>query len=138
MSATRRWKFARFLAQTTIRLNDLMTLQVGDLITTDKECTEDVLIQVEGKKKFLAQVGQFRGQAGDSKIDARFSGRRKVPATEKPSSGATPTGAAAMSRAAPTADAAIASAGKWIIELSQAIGIAAAQPGISSAGDGAV
>ncbi len=50
------------MAQTTIRLNDLMTLQVGDLITTDKEYTEDVLIQVEGKKKFLAQVGQFRGK----------------------------------------------------------------------------
>jgi flagellar motor switch protein FliM len=27
-----------FLAQTTIRLNDLLSLQVGDLITTDKEC----------------------------------------------------------------------------------------------------
>jgi flagellar motor switch protein FliM len=51
-----------FLAQTTIRLNDLLSLQVGDLITTDKESTEDVLIQVEGKKKFLAQVGQFRGK----------------------------------------------------------------------------
>jgi len=51
-----------FLAETTIRLNDLMALQPGDLITTDKEFTEDVLIQVEGKKKFLAQVGQFRGK----------------------------------------------------------------------------
>ena len=51
-----------FLAQTTIRLNDLLTLGVGDLITTDKEFTEEVLIQVEGKKKFLAEVGQFRGK----------------------------------------------------------------------------
>jgi flagellar motor switch protein FliM len=51
-----------FLAETTIRLNDLMALQPGDLITTDKEFTQDVLIQVEGKKKFLAQVGQFRGK----------------------------------------------------------------------------
>jgi flagellar motor switch protein FliM len=51
-----------FLAQTTIRLNDLLKLQVGDLITTEREVTEDVLIQVEGKKKFLAQVGQFRGK----------------------------------------------------------------------------
>jgi flagellar motor switch protein FliM len=51
-----------FLAQTTIRMKDLLTLQPGDLITTDKESTEDVLVQVEGKKKFLAQVGQFRGK----------------------------------------------------------------------------
>jgi flagellar motor switch protein FliM len=51
-----------FLAQTTIRLNDLLRLQVGDLITTEREVTQDVLIQVEGKKKFLAQAGQFRGK----------------------------------------------------------------------------
>jgi len=50
-----------YLAQTTIKLNDLLSLQPGDLITTDKECLDDVLIQVEGKNKFLAQVGQFRG-----------------------------------------------------------------------------
>ncbi|MGD0141348.1 MAG: flagellar motor switch protein FliM [Tepidisphaeraceae bacterium] len=51
-----------FLAQTTMRLNDLLRLQVGDLITTEREATEDVLIQVEGKNKFLAQPGQFRGK----------------------------------------------------------------------------
>lgn len=51
-----------FLAQTTIKLNDLLTLQEGDLITTEKECTQDVLIQIEGKKKFLAQIGQYRGK----------------------------------------------------------------------------
>jgi flagellar motor switch protein FliM len=50
-----------FLAQTSISLNDLMALQVGDVITTDKSCARDVLIQVEGKHKFLGQVGQFRG-----------------------------------------------------------------------------
>jgi flagellar motor switch protein FliM len=51
-----------FLAQTSIKLNDLLTLQVGDLITTEKESTHDVLIQVEGKKKFFAQIGQYRGK----------------------------------------------------------------------------
>jgi flagellar motor switch protein FliM len=50
-----------FLAQTTIRLNDLLSMQPGDLITTDKECSRDVLIQVEGKNKLLAQIGQFKG-----------------------------------------------------------------------------
>jgi flagellar motor switch protein FliM len=50
-----------FLAQTNIRLNDLISLKPGDLITTEKNCGRDVLIQVEGKNKFLAQIGQFRG-----------------------------------------------------------------------------
>ena len=50
-----------FLAQTTISLNDLLCLQVGDIITTDKDCGGDVLIQAEGKSKFLGQLGEFRG-----------------------------------------------------------------------------
>lgn len=50
-----------FLAQTSIKLNDLLTLQVGDVITTEKPITRDVLIQVEGRNKFLGQLGQFHG-----------------------------------------------------------------------------
>ena len=50
-----------FLAQTTIRLNDLMSLQVGDIITTEKDFNKEVLLQIEGKHKFLGQLGQFRG-----------------------------------------------------------------------------
>jgi flagellar motor switch protein FliM len=50
-----------FLGQTSISLNDLLSLQVGDVITTEKDASHDVLIQVEGKNKFLAQLGQFRG-----------------------------------------------------------------------------
>jgi flagellar motor switch protein FliM len=50
-----------FLAQTTIRVSDLLALQVGDVITTDKDSTHDVLIQIESKNKFLGQIGQFRG-----------------------------------------------------------------------------
>lgn len=50
-----------FLAQTTMTINDLMSLQPGDLITTIKPAGADVLIQVEGRHKFLGQLGQFRG-----------------------------------------------------------------------------
>src|SRR5687768_2457717 len=50
-----------FLAQTTITMSELMALQVGDVITTDKQIERDVLVQIEGKNKFLGQVGQFRG-----------------------------------------------------------------------------
>jgi flagellar motor switch protein FliM len=50
-----------FLGQTTIRVADLMALQVGDILTTEKQATQDVLVQAEGKNKFMGQVGQFRG-----------------------------------------------------------------------------
>jgi flagellar motor switch protein FliM len=50
-----------FLAQTTISINDLLALQPGDILTTDKDQGADVLIQVEGKNKFLGQLGQLKG-----------------------------------------------------------------------------
>src|SRR6476659_9258476 len=46
-----------FLAQTTISINDLLSLQPGDILTTDKDQSADVLIQVEGRNKFLGQLG---------------------------------------------------------------------------------
>jgi flagellar motor switch protein FliM len=49
-----------FLAQTTITLNDLLALQVGDIITTSKESCKDVAVQVEGKNKFFGQLGKYR------------------------------------------------------------------------------
>ncbi len=48
------------LANTTIRLHDLMNLQVGDLITTDTPHTSNVVMQIEGKNKFFGQLGRFR------------------------------------------------------------------------------
>src|SRR5690242_16916279 len=51
-----------FLARTTIRMNDLLSLQPGDVITTDKPIGADAFVEVEGKHKFLAQIGQFRGK----------------------------------------------------------------------------
>ena len=50
-----------FLAQTTINVDDLLALQVGDLFTTDKDKSHDLLLQVEGRNKFLGQAGQYRG-----------------------------------------------------------------------------
>ena len=50
-----------FLASTSISMNDLLALQPGDIITTEKGCEQDVLVQVEGKNKFLGQIGQLRG-----------------------------------------------------------------------------
>ena len=50
-----------YLASTSMRVSELLSLQVGDIITTEKDCGRDVVLQIEGKNKFLGQVGQLRG-----------------------------------------------------------------------------
>ena len=50
-----------FLAQTTISVNDLLALQPGDIITTEKPAGGEVAVQVEGRIKFHGKIGQFRG-----------------------------------------------------------------------------
>ncbi len=49
------------LAETTITLGDLMNMAVGDVIVTDKPASAPIVFTVEGKKKFLANLGQFKG-----------------------------------------------------------------------------
>jgi flagellar motor switch protein FliM len=51
-----------YLAKTTMTVADLLALQPGDVITTDKSATDDVVVQVEGRTKLKGQIGQFRGQ----------------------------------------------------------------------------
>jgi flagellar motor switch protein FliM len=72
-----------FLAQTTISVNDLLGLQPGDIITTEKDQAADVLIQVEGKNKFLGQLGQFKGTRA-----IRITRLCQQPAAEAPTTGA--------------------------------------------------
>lgn len=50
-----------FLANTSITLQDLLSLKEGDVITTDKSSGSDVVVQVEGRNKFYGRIGQFRG-----------------------------------------------------------------------------
>ena len=50
------------LADTTITLSELGRLEVGDLITTDREATEPVVVSIEGRPKYEAVLGQHRGQ----------------------------------------------------------------------------
>lgn len=49
------------LAETKVRLSDVLTMQVGDVITTDKNASEEVPVQVQGKDKFQAKLGHLRG-----------------------------------------------------------------------------
>jgi len=49
------------LADTTITLKELLHLRIGDVILTEKAATEPVTLCVESERKFLAQIGQFKG-----------------------------------------------------------------------------
>ncbi|MBN1491424.1 MAG: flagellar motor switch protein FliM [Phycisphaerae bacterium] len=50
-----------FLAQATITVDELLQLQPGDIIKTEKPATAEVMVQVAGKSKFAGRVGQFKG-----------------------------------------------------------------------------
>ncbi len=49
------------LADTTIKLSDLVSLQVGDMILTEKPASAPLTLSVEGRRKFIGQLGQYRG-----------------------------------------------------------------------------
>lgn len=49
------------LAETTISTKDLIGLQVGDVITTEKDIRSPLNVSVEGVAKFQARPGAFKG-----------------------------------------------------------------------------
>jgi flagellar motor switch protein FliM len=49
------------LATTTISMRELRGLEVGDLIVTQRPAKSPVVLGVEGRPKFLAELGQMRG-----------------------------------------------------------------------------
>lgn len=57
-----RLKSNAILAETTITMNDLMSLAPGDVLMTDKMATQPVVFCIEGKRKFIANLGQYRGK----------------------------------------------------------------------------
>ena len=50
------------LAETNITVGDLMSMAPGDLIMTDKPASSPIVFTVEGRKKFVAHLGQFKGK----------------------------------------------------------------------------
>jgi flagellar motor switch protein FliM len=49
------------LATTTISMSELRQLEIGDLIVTNRPANSPAVLGVEGKPKFLASLGQLRG-----------------------------------------------------------------------------
>jgi flagellar motor switch protein FliM len=50
------------LVKTDIRAVDLLNLQVGDIITTDKDCRHTLDVSIAGVSKFQARPGAFKGR----------------------------------------------------------------------------
>jgi flagellar motor switch protein FliM len=50
------------LGSTTIRVDELMNLAAGDILQLEKPAQSEMIVQVEGKNKFAALVGQFKGK----------------------------------------------------------------------------
>ncbi|MCP4710222.1 MAG: flagellar motor switch protein FliM [Planctomycetes bacterium] len=51
-----------YLGQTTIKVSDLLNLQVNDVLKISKEAKHELIMQIEGISKFAGRIGQFRGQ----------------------------------------------------------------------------
>lgn len=51
-----------YLAETSITIKELVDLRVGDIIQTGKSHLSDVMLCIEGKKRFSGTIGKFRGQ----------------------------------------------------------------------------
>jgi len=49
------------LAETTVTVQDLLSLSVGDLIVTEKPANQPAVLVVEGEKKYVANIGQIEG-----------------------------------------------------------------------------
>lgn len=51
-----------YLGHARIRLSDLRSLRVGDLIVLDKPVEKPLVLQIEGRNKFAGTAGVFRGR----------------------------------------------------------------------------
>jgi flagellar motor switch protein FliM len=49
-----------FLGQTQMKVRDLLALAPGDIVQLDKLVNREFIVQVEGRNKFAAKVGQLR------------------------------------------------------------------------------
>jgi flagellar motor switch protein FliM len=49
-----------YLAETTITVNELLTLQPGDIIQTTKPADGQIILQVEGQNKFACKIGRHK------------------------------------------------------------------------------
>jgi len=51
-----------YLGRAHVNVSELRTLRPGDIIPLEKPVTKDLIIQIEGRNKYGARAGQFRGR----------------------------------------------------------------------------
>ena len=49
------------LADTSIKLSELINLCEGDVILTEKHAASPLTLTTEGKRKYIGHLGQFKG-----------------------------------------------------------------------------
>ena len=49
-----------YLAETTITVGELLSLQPGDIIQTTKPCNGEIILQVKGETKFAGKIGRHK------------------------------------------------------------------------------
>ncbi len=70
------------LAETHIATSDLLGLQVGDVITTEKDIHLPLVVSIEGRPKFHAEAGVFKGRKAVQVSEAISD--RPIVARQKP------------------------------------------------------
>ena len=53
-------KMVAYLAETSITLSELLTLQPGDILQTTKPMDGEMIMQVEGENKFAGKIGRHK------------------------------------------------------------------------------
>ena len=74
------------LAETTMTMQELINLQPGDLILTEKLAINPVMLQVEGEKKFWASIGKIKGKRALQVMESVRPGQRPTSKKQPPSS----------------------------------------------------
>ena len=74
------------LAETTMTMQELINLQPGDLILTEKLAIKPVVLQVEGEKKFWASIGKIKGKRALQVMEPVRPGQRPIAKKSAPSS----------------------------------------------------
>jgi flagellar motor switch protein FliM len=64
------------LAHSKIKTNDLFNLQIGDVISTEKDIHTPLEVEIEGVVKYLAVPGAYKGKTA---IEIRSIVERDVP-----------------------------------------------------------
>ena len=65
------------LADTSIKLDELISLQTGDVLITEKPANAPLTLLVEGKRKYIGHVGQYRGNRA-FKVERSYSIKDRV------------------------------------------------------------